>query len=191
MKIKYYLRGFGAGIIMTTLIFAIVNLFTGLGNANGIGSGNAEQTTSSVLAYTRQEQTTAETTAAQADNSTQADNAAQTVSGGAAAEATTATDSDSNGTNATDGAGNVITVAGNATQPATVKAGQVVNIEIKDIKYMYEVSDMLYSKGLITDVAGFNSYMTFNGYDVRLREGSYEIKAGASFEEIAKIITKS
>lgn len=53
------------------------------------------------------------------------------------------------------------------------------------------VSEHLKEIGLIFDSEEFDRYLCQNGYDKRISTGSFEISADASYEEIAKIITKS
>mgnify|MGYP000590578873 FL=1 len=67
----------------------------------------------------------------------------------------------------------------------------MVEVEIRNIKYLSEVSEILYDKGIISDVNGFNSYMTFSGNDLKVKEGRYTLKAGDTFENIAGVITRS
>ena len=50
------------------------------------------------------------------------------------------------------------------------------------------VSSRLYRQGIIDDPNGFDDYLTKNGYDTRIRPGSYNIPEGSSFETIANAI---
>jgi len=65
------------------------------------------------------------------------------------------------------------------TVTVTVNSGDVSRI----------VSDKVYEAGLVESADDFNSYLGANGYDKKLRSGTYEIKVGSSYKQIAKILT--
>ena len=50
------------------------------------------------------------------------------------------------------------------------------------------VSQRLFEAGLINSSVEYNRYLIENGYDKKLRSGNHEIPAGASEEEMAKIL---
>ena len=50
------------------------------------------------------------------------------------------------------------------------------------------VSKRLYEAGLVTSEAEYNKFLIKNGYDRKLRVGNHEIPVGATEEEIAKIL---
>jgi cell division protein YceG involved in septum cleavage len=54
-----------------------------------------------------------------------------------------------------------------------------------------EVADKLYSKGLVSDADEFRKYMQKKGYDNRICIGSFTIKQGMTYEEIAKILVEN
>ena len=53
------------------------------------------------------------------------------------------------------------------------------------------IAKELEENGIIEDWSGFRDYLDENGYAKKLQTCSYTIRAGMSYEEIAKIITKS
>lgn len=55
----------------------------------------------------------------------------------------------------------------------------------------YAVSKALAEEGLVEDASGFDQYLEANGYSKRISTGTYEIPVNATQEEIAKIITRS
>ncbi|MCM1540060.1 MAG: hypothetical protein NC121_02240 [Blautia sp.] len=55
----------------------------------------------------------------------------------------------------------------------------------------YTVSKALEEAGLVEDASGFDQYLDANGYSRRISTGTYEIPVDATEEEIAKIITRS
>lgn len=64
----------------------------------------------------------------------------------------------------------------------------VVDIEVKSGEGSYSVCRRLEGKGLIDSASDFDTYLCANGYDRKLRVGSYKIPADADPEEIAKIL---
>lgn len=77
---------------------------------------------------------------------------------------------------------------------ATAKASaalsqEAVTIEIKSGDSSYTICQKLEAEGLITSASEYDSYLYKNGYDRKLRIGSYEIPVNAKQDEIAKILT--
>lgn len=65
-----------------------------------------------------------------------------------------------------------------------------VQIEIKAGEYSDAVSRKLYQAGLISDAEAFNKYLTQKGADQNLKVGVYEIPSGSTQEEIIAILQK-
>lgn len=65
-------------------------------------------------------------------------------------------------------------------------------VEITIVKGMWSdaVSEALENAGLVEDGGDFNDFLSDNGYASFISVGTYEIKMGASYSEIAKIITR-
>lgn len=150
MNIKYYLRGLGIGLIITTLILTISHHFS---NPQIDEEGTQPQTTTgSVIAYTKEDKTKDQ-------------------------EETTK----------------------QLPQPTTQQIQQTENkddnteitINIQGVYYGTDVSDLLYDAGVITDKQEFSDYLKEHGYDTIIREGSYTFTKGDTFENLAKIITRS
>ena len=57
--------------------------------------------------------------------------------------------------------------------------------------YMVQQQRLLYKAGVIDDENSFAFYLQNSGYDAIIRDGLYQINIGDSYENIAKIITKS
>ncbi len=72
----------------------------------------------------------------------------------------------------------------------SIQDGDLVSIVISRGDSSWSVSKDLEAAGLITDAKAYDEYLCGNGYDKSLHVGSYEIAKGLSNEEIAKIITK-
>ena len=180
----------GTGIIFTAVIFLFVNIATGSSDGNKV-SQTETKTTGSVLAYAT----------TQADKETQATTIAEVKTeklskddNGNDKEATAQEQITTGSKTSETDKSEEKTTAGETTTTDNSNAarnGEMVEVEIRNIKYLSEVSEILYDKGIISDVNGFNSYMTFSGNDLKVKEGRYTLKAGDTFENIAGVITRS
>lgn len=66
---------------------------------------------------------------------------------------------------------------------------ETVTITIRSGDNSYSVSKSLEEAGLVESADAYDSYLCDNGYSRGIRIGAYEIPAGAGEEEIAEIIT--
>lgn len=161
MKLKYHLRGLGIGFILATIILMISNLFVNNNNGNNHVSDNKE-TSGSVIAYTTQ---------ADENNSDKKD------------EKKTESAKDSTKESASQG----------TTQTETLysREGNTVTVKFENVIYGTAAAELLYKAGVIDDENSFAFYLQNSGYDAIIRDGLYQINIGDSYENIAKIITKS
>ena len=171
MKLKYYLRGLGIGIIVTAVIM-------------GISSGGKTEklTDDQILARAKEleqennvltQLTEAETQELEAE--TDAETEKKELSG-------TETDIQ-------------MEAAGSETAKEAVQAETETEASFVVAVYPGEGSYMICRKlaelGLVESADIYDRFLCQNGYDKRLCTGNFEIKAGSSAEEIAKILTKS
>lgn len=68
---------------------------------------------------------------------------------------------------------------------------ETVTITINSGQSSVGVSKLLEDAGLVESAAEYDKYLCANGYDKKIRAGTYEIPAGADAELIARIITRS
>ena len=68
---------------------------------------------------------------------------------------------------------------------------ETVTITIRRGTGSRAVCSLLAEAGLIEDAAAFDQYLIDSGYSKRISAGTFEIPAGASEEEMAKIISRS
>ncbi len=68
-------------------------------------------------------------------------------------------------------------------------AADTMQLTISGGSGSYTVSRKLEEAGLVEDAQEFDDYLCDNGYSKRLRAGTFQIPVGASWEEIAGIIT--
>lgn len=68
-------------------------------------------------------------------------------------------------------------------------APETVTFQIHRGDSSVSVAKRLAEAGLVGDAKAFDRYLCQNGYDKKIRTGTYEIQSDSSNEEIAKIIT--
>lgn len=176
MKLKYYLRGLGIGILVTAAILTIVYHTKGsmsdsqiMKRAAQLGMVMASTEEDTLFAQTTQVNTTIEETG--------------TIS---VEETTTVVETTEAVTEApTEKPTEAPTKA--PTEPAAAEAV----LTISPGMYSESVSAELVRLGIITNQKEFNSYLVNNGYAERIQTGDFKIKADMSYDEIARIITKS
>lgn len=182
MRLKYYIRGLGIGMVVTTIMLTISN---NIRNEKAYVSktNTTEETTSSIIAYTEKESTTEDTKGA--DSTEELTSTEQTTEAFTEPETQQATEPETQPQTEPE--------TQPATEPETQPASdqQMVTIVIKDVYYASQAADILYDAGVITDKSGFISYLAQTGYANKIKEGNYNINKGESFENIAKIITRT
>ena len=162
MKFRYYIRGFGAGLIVAAAVLLIAGMIEK--NNNYIVSDNKEtQSSGSVIAFTTEstdnkEKETQKATGKSDEETTQVNKETTTTVVARETESQRPTASIVIG----DGSG-------------------LVQIEFKGVGTASEAADKL----------AFYTYMDISGYAVRIRDGEYSLKPGDSYETIARTITQS
>ena len=172
MKLRYYLSGLGSGIIIAVLIMLIADKVIAVNN-NVNGSNVPQETTGSVIAYT-----------------TQSDKHNETIQ----AESTEHSENKGNeDTTSADMAKNSVVKATDSSTTATTRSEDkvIVNINPKNIKVAADISKILKNKGVIEDADAFTQYMATYGYSRIVQQGNFELIKGDSYENIARIITRS
>lgn len=180
MKLKYYLRGLGIGILVTAAILTIVYHTKGSMSDSQIKKRAAQL--GMVMASTEEDTLFAQTT--------QADTTIEETGTISVEETTTAVETTEAVTEApTEKPTEKPTEAPTEkpTEPAAAKAV----LTISPGMYSESVSAELARLGIITNQKEFNSYLVNNGYAERIQTGDFKVKADMSYDEIARIITRS
>lgn len=178
MKFRYYMRGFGAGLIVAAVVLLVAGGIEK--NNNSLVSNNGEtQSSGSVIAFTTES----------ADNKEKETESASETS---ASETTQSNKETTQGNKETTTAGQRETESQRPTASIVIGDGSgEVKIEFKGVGTASEAADILYSAGIIEDKMAFYTYMDISGYAVRIRDGEYSLKPGDSYETIARTITQS
>lgn len=212
MKIRYYLRGLGLGILVTSIFFMV--------------SGNTSRTMSDEMIKARakelgmsesmvlSELPVAEETTADEDKEeiTETSTAPETieqamedVSDKVTEEVTVATE-DSEETTVEETTVEEImseeTVEETVEQESTAVETEEVSEDVENVSSNTEtvlivvnrgdgsdtVSRRMQDAGLVADAYEYDRYLMANGYDKRIGAGEHSIPAGATWEEMAKIL---
>ena len=210
MKLKYYLRGLGIGILITTVILSLA----GIGRKNMTDEevvkrakelGMVESTLLSDLPdQTKAEEVrpTEPETSLQPETSEQESSAEPETSEPETSEPETLEPEVSPEPEET--ASTPETPAAPEETPAApeetpvspedgnpdIPTGETVTLVIGRGESSTTVSKNLKKAGIVEDAAAFDRFLCNNGYDKKIITGTYEIPYGASEEEIAKIITR-
>lgn len=175
MKLKYYLRGLGIGILVTAAILTIVYHTKGsmsdsqiMKRAAQLGMVMASTEDDTLFAQTTQVDTTIEETGTiSVEETTTVVETTEAVTEASTEKPTEA-----------------------PTEVPTEPAAAEAVLTISPGMYSESVSAELVRLGIITNQKEFNSYLVNNGYAECIQTGDFKIKADMSYDEIARIIAK-
>lgn len=197
MKLKYYLRGLGIGILVTTVILSLA----GIGRKNMTDEevvkrakelGMVESTLLSDLpdqTKTDNVRPTEPETSLQPETSEPEESASTPETPETPKETPVAPEETPVAPEETPVAPEETPVSPEDGNPDT-SAGETVTLVIGRGESSTTVSKNLKKAGIVEDAAAFDRFLCNNGYDKKIITGTYEIPYGASEEEIAKIITR-
>lgn len=190
MKLKYYLRGLGIGILVTTVILSLA------------GVGRKNMTDEEVVKRAKELGMVESTLLSDLPDQTKTDEVRPTEPE-ISLQPETSEPEESASTPETPVAPEETPVAPEETPEAPeetpvspedgnpdIPAGETVTLVIGRGESSTTVSKNLKKAGIVEDAAAFDRFLCNNGYDKKIITGTYEIPYGASEEEIAKIITR-
>lgn len=191
MRLKYYLRGLGLGIIFTCLMFMLFS--------------NKKADNTDQMDVNQQLETTTETLSSQTSGDDKNDTANdETVSGGADVQNNTDAEDDVNAQNNADAQNPADNQAGasdatdtsNQTDDSDITGetgtddvqDEYVTLVIEKGDIARDVAESLYEDGIIDDVESFRKYLGETGVSRTLHAGKYNIKVGSTYEEIVELL---
>ena len=205
MKIRYYLRGLGLGILITAVFFL-------LGDNSGktmsdemikarakeLGmvestvladiSESVQETEESVSTEMAVEEIVTETEETMIEESSEEVSEVIESTEVVSEEESTATEEESEElTDEEETVKEVISEEENSEE--SVPTGQMISIVVNKGEGSDTVSQRLYEAGLIDDPYAYDRYLMQNGYDKRIGAGEHMVPMGADWQEIAKILT--
>lgn len=204
MRLKYYLRGIGLGIIFTVIVLSVSNN----SNKSTDNSVNTENISSGKTDITHEnsedskiiEDSEADSSIDGTENQSIKENINNTEisdkkeyennqSGSQADDTSNQPDSQAVDTsNQPDSQ-----VADTPNQPPaseTVAEPQIITITVQQGEYCRPIAQKLKDAGLIEDAEDFRLYMGQIGYASFIHSGDFQIPMGASYEEIANILIR-
>lgn len=213
MKLNYYMRGLGIGIVVTALLMGIAS------------SGKKEQMTDEEIRQRAMEMGMVDGNIVLADmpenhedeeeqkeEGNEKEGALTSLSGNGSADnkdsakdtqtgqqgqendkeaenLKTENGDDSEGEPEEGGEGPEETLGDNQRENGET-VNEIIVISINSGDGSRVVANKLLQAGLIEDAADFDEYLCRNGYDKRLKTGRHDISANAAYEEIAAAITQ-
>jgi mannitol-specific phosphotransferase system IIBC component len=176
MKLKYYMRGMGIGVFVTTIIFLIAIAFMKPNTANN-GTATAEATDKQTIKEEQQKEAEeAATDEATEDNDEAVAEEEQADTKESTVETTVSDD------------GKTVTTVEKIPGP-TEDAVETVPFTIVGGEGSNTVGNKLQQAGLVDNGSRFNRYLEDNNYDNVIQPGTYSIPKGSTYEEVAQIIT--
>lgn len=199
MRLKYYMRGMGVGIVVTTIIFLIVLSFQN--PKSNTASDKADHTTIQDEIEQEQQETSKEDETANTDTpSTEQSNVettveedgsvttVETIEGGKTSESDVAAE-DSKSQEKTD-ASEIATEPEHVVVKSNSDDTTSITVTISGGEGSNAVGSKLQQAGVVDSGSRFNHYLESNDYDNIIQPGTYSIPSGSTYEEIAQIITK-
>lgn len=197
MKFKYYLRGCGIGILFTAIILMISfrsdkNQMTDsqvMERASELGMITPEATVPETEDTQLAEPTNTEPIAMNTENDKNKDTeSVQDTESKDTEELEVVPDFDTEEKN-TDSKKDASKKDDKSSDSKKTQKEEKIVLEIKRGDVCRTISENLAAIGMVEDAEKFRKYMQKNGYDHQINVGSFELKKGMSYEEIAKTIT--
>lgn len=200
MRLKYYLRGVGIGIVITTIIFMIsMSLHRNDTQPQNKTADDNRSTTISEAEKNMQNEDTGEAETEEADTGsteksdtekpdTEKKDADQAKTNQPDADKTDSAPSDTGKKTPADNTVKNNETAKNETKPDAGKK-EKVRFEIKGGEYSDTVCKKLKEEGLIDDAEAFNTFLIRKDYDNLILPGIYAIPKDSTYEEIAALLT--
>ena len=189
MKLKYYLRGLGLGILVTALILGIAHM----AQDKKQGMTDEEVITRAKELGMTESMVLADMVSSREENTEQSAEPESTVEASSQPESDPSTEEkaeDNTEESSEAESSEAESSEPESTPDSTLSDGQeTVEIHIVSGDSSVSVSKKLAEAGLVEDVKEYDRYLCANGYDKKIRVGSYTISVNATLEEIAKIIT--
>lgn len=195
MKFKYYLRGAGIGVIVSTVILSIAFLLQ-----NEMSDAQVIQRARELGMITKEEapKTLADVpksgaAQAEADSKQNGEGSAKEPQDGSNASA-------ENDSRPTASAPPAASAPAETTKPqdsgsddsgqkkGTQTARRKITITVVEGDESGTVAAKLFEAGLIDNAGEFNDFLGNNGYDNQLQQGTFKIEKGSSFEQIAEAL---
>lgn len=176
MKLRYYLRGLGIGILVTAALFLSMK------------DSAKPMTDAQVIARAKELGMIENPVLSDLETETESDEQEETITESSVPQETvpetTETEAESTAEEPTEAE---LTEA-ESTEPSQAESTVIIVVNKGDGSDT--VSRKLYEAGLVEDAKTFDRYLMQNGYDRKIAAGSHEIPVNASDKEIAEILCR-
>ena len=186
MKLKYYLRGVGIGLIIATLIMMISTAL----------HSNKDISDEEIIARAEKLGMVMKTETKTEDKKTLADlddpNKEETEDESSQEDVQEEQKNEESEDTSSDGKEEAENSQQNSTEDEQPRVEVIEKVEITVVpgEYSDKVSKKLQKAGLIDDAEHFNKYLAQKNYDNLIQPGNYEISTDSDYDEIIKIITE-
>lgn len=183
MKLKYYLRGIGIGVIVTTIILMIT---FAIHSEPPLSDDEIMERAAALGMVKPEEQTTGDRLSDMQSplQEDQQDDEDLTQDDGAKEPQA---DADEEKKEPDDQTASVQTKDEKKPKKETIEQVEIV---IAGGEYSDDVCKKLKKEGIIEDAEDFNKYLADGGYDNMIQPGNYVLPVGADYEEIVKLLTE-
>lgn len=192
-KIKYYLRGLGTGIIITTLVMSIAFATRGKSGSNSSDELLKNEGTGKVTSESSTEESSKEKKTTKKENSKKETTKKETTKKETTKKETTEKTTKKETTTGEVTTEEVTTEEAAIQEPTTKKSqasGETVEISIYSGMTSEELCENLKQAGIIEDANDFNWYLNDNGYIRRIQVGTFTINKGDDYYAIAQKISR-
>ncbi len=192
-KIKYYLRGLGTGIIITTLVLSIAFATRGKSGSNSSDELLKNEGTGKVTSESSTEESSKEKKTTKRENSKKETTKKETTKKETTKKETTEKTTKKETTTGEVTTEEVTTEEAATQEPTTKKSqasGETVEISIYSGMTSEELCENLKQAGIIEDANDFNWYLNDNGYIRRIQVGTFTINKGDDYYAIAQKISR-
>lgn len=180
MRLKYYIRGIGAGILLATILLSLSFFFGG-------GYKNKELSDEEIIERAEKLGMVMEESKSQEDSEEKSDEASENEDSEASEESTSEENQkpeeemtidefveEAEATNAADTTEDATV----SYQAFTVRTGQSSET----------IANNLYKQGLIDSADSFNEYLGELGVDNRIQSGTFYVQVGSSYDDIVALL---
>ena len=198
MKLKYYVRGLGIGIVFATLLCVISFKVSGKADMSDTEVIKRAEALGMIMKTDILKEETSEEETSEKETTTETkDNKEETESESEADTKETVNESKAETVAETlpaqtEPVTEAIIQTEAVTEPVTEPVKTVIENKSVDVISGMDsgsVSKLLYAAGVVNDAAEFDRYLVNNNYANNIRTGNYVIPKGSSYDEIAKILT--
>ncbi|MCR5272180.1 MAG: endolytic transglycosylase MltG [Lachnospiraceae bacterium] len=204
MKLKYYLRGAGVGMIVTAIIMSIAFGQINKNNDNGdteistetedhgetLKSSSETETSETETSETETSETESTETETEISTEEKQDTEADTSIEDGLDTETDASKEDASDTGTDTSAEESTVTESDAEDEENVSVTKSYTISVVGGETSDVVARHLEELGIIESASDFNQYLEANDVDHLLRPGTYDIQAGLDYESIVSILTK-